>query len=104
MGGFLSHTYDSTSITYWKHMGGLYNGLQVEGFEDWAENIFKMSVLPSDAPSATSEDTASPSKSPTRSSAKKSKKSKSSKVLKAKKGKKVKEAKMLRLLMEPESN
>merc|ERR1712160_157237 len=83
---------------------GLYYGLQVEGFEDWAENIFKMSVLPSDTPSATSEDTASPSKSPTRSSAKKSKKSKSSKVLKAKKGKKVKEAKMLRLLMEPESN
>jgi len=110
--GFLSHTYDSTSITYWKDMGGMYNGnydgessiwwnnlttsidiikinhknvdtffidgeghctlglyygLQVEGFEDWAENIFKMSVLPSDAPSATSEDTASPSKSPTRS-------------------------------------
>ena len=46
---------------------GLYYGLQVEGFEDWAENIFKMSVLPSDTPSATSEDTASPSKSPTRS-------------------------------------
>lgn len=46
---------------------GLYYGLQVEGFEDWAENISKMSVLPSDAPSSTSEDTASPSKSPTRS-------------------------------------
>merc|ERR1712161_45034 len=46
---------------------GLYYGLQVEGFEDWTENIFKMSVLPSDTPSSTSEDTASPSTSPTKS-------------------------------------
>merc|ERR1711957_933974 len=37
--GFLSHTYDSTSITYWKDMGGMYNGNYDGESSIWWNNL-----------------------------------------------------------------